>query len=93
MLFCTYGEKFMEAKLTLKLDQAVIDSAKIYAGNSRKSLSKLVEDFFRSLVQDNEARKKYPPLIEDLSGFVSEDDLEEISRNDEKARYILRKDR
>jgi hypothetical protein len=38
-------------------------------------------------------QKKYPPLIEKLSGFVSEEDLEKISRNDKKARYILKKDR
>jgi hypothetical protein len=83
----------MEAKLTLKLDRAVIDSAKVYAGKNRKSLSKLVEDFFRSLVRDDNVQKKYPPLIESLSGFISEEDLENISLNDEKARYILKKDR
>ena len=83
----------MEAKLTLKLDQAVIKSAKMYAGNSHKSLSKLVEDFFGSLVKDNNSQKKYPSLIEELSGFITEEELEKISQNDEKTRYILKKDR
>jgi hypothetical protein len=83
----------MEAKLTLKLDRSVIDSARIYAGNSHKSLSKLVEDFFRSLAQENNMEKKYPPLIEKLSGFITEADLETISLNDEKVRHILKKDR
>jgi uncharacterized membrane-anchored protein YjiN (DUF445 family) len=92
--FCTYREiVIMEAKLTLKLDQAVIDSAKTYAGNSQKSLSKLVEDFFRSLTGDDNMQKKYPPLIEKLSGFISEEDLEKVSRNDEKVRHILKKNR
>jgi hypothetical protein len=39
----------MEAKLTLKLDQMVINSAKKYAENNNRSLSKLVEDYFKNL--------------------------------------------
>ena len=83
----------METKLTLKLDQRVINSAKKYAKTNQKSLSKLVEDFFRNLVYENKPSGKYPPLIEELSGIISEKDLEKLSREDEKARYILRKDR
>jgi hypothetical protein len=51
----------METELTLKLDRAIINSA-----------------------------KKYPPLIQQLSGIISETDLERIYRDDEKVRYILR---
>ena len=83
----------METKLTLKLDQGVIASAKEYAENNHKSLSKLVEDFFRNLVCENNPPGKYPPLIEKLSGVISEADLEKLSQEDEKARRILRKDR
>ena len=83
----------METKLTLKLDQEVIKSAKEYADTNHKSLSKLVEEFFRNLVYENNAPGKYPPLIEKLSGVISEEDLERLSREDEKARYILRKNR
>jgi len=79
----------METKLTLKLDQKVIDSAKEYAKASDKSLSRLVEDFFRSLVHESSPPEKYPPLIEKLSGVISEKDLERIAREDERARYIL----
>ena len=80
----------METKLTLKLDRTVIESAKKYAKNSHKSLSRLVEDFFKSLVYENSPPEKYPPLIEKLSGVISEEELEGISRTDERARYILR---
>ncbi|MCL2834003.1 MAG: DUF6364 family protein [Treponema sp.] len=82
----------METKLTLKLDQEVINSAKKYAEKNHKSLSRLVEDFFKNLVYENISYKKYPPLVENLSGVISEDDLMKLSREDEKARYILRKD-
>ena len=83
----------METKLTLKLDQMVIKAAKEYAEDNHKSLSKLVGDFFRNLVHEKDSPKKYPPLIKKLSGIISEDDLEKLSGEDEKARYILRKDR
>jgi hypothetical protein len=81
----------METKLTLKLDQGVIRSAKKYAESKNKSLSKLVENFFKTLVYEDKPLKKYPPLVMKLSGFISEEDLERISREDEKARRILGK--
>ena len=83
----------MEAKLTLKLDQGAIESAKRYAKKNKKSLSKLVEDFFKNLVSENNAPALYPPLIEKLSGIISEKDLEYLSGKDEKARHILRIDK
>ena len=83
----------METKLTLKLDQTVINSAKKYAQSNHKSLSKLVEDFFKNLVHEENTHKKYPVLIQNLSGVISEEELEKLSREDEKAGYILRKER
>jgi predicted solute-binding protein len=65
----------METKLTLKLDKAVIQSVKKYAQNNNKSLSKLVEQYFRKLASEDEERTKYSPLVEELSGVVSEKDL------------------
>jgi hypothetical protein len=82
----------METKLTLRLDQVVIDSAKQYAENNHKSLSKLVEDYFKNLVYDYKPPKKYPPLIERLSGVISEKDLKKLAKEDERARHILRVD-
>ncbi|MDR1444577.1 MAG: DUF6364 family protein, partial [Treponema sp.] len=65
----------METKLTLKLDQTVINSAKKYAEDNNRSLSKLVEDFFRNLSSENIREEEYPPLIKKLSGIISENDL------------------
>ena len=83
----------METKLTLKLDQSVTRSAKQYAEKNHKSLSKLVEEFFRNLVYEDKPSGTYPPLIEKLSGVISQGDLEKLSLEDEKVRYILRKGR
>jgi hypothetical protein len=80
----------METKLTLRLDKIVINSAKQYAENNHKSLSKLVEDYFKNLAYDYTPPKKYPPLIEKLSGVISEKDLKKLAKDDERARYILR---
>ena len=71
-------ESDMETKLTLKLDRSVIQSAKKYAANNNRSLSKLVEDYFRNLISENEPQKQYSPLVEELSGVISEKDLKNI---------------
>jgi hypothetical protein len=51
----------METKLTLKLDQKVIYSAKKYAENNNRSLSRLVEDYFKNLLSENTYEEEYPP--------------------------------
>jgi len=67
----------METKLTLKLDKKVIQSVKKYAQSNNKSLSKLVENFFRNLVSETESKNElYSPLVEELSGVLSEKDLQ-----------------
>jgi hypothetical protein len=80
----------METKLTLKLDQRVIKSAKEYAENNNRSLSKLVEDYFRNLLSENIQEDEYPPLIKKLSGIISENDLKKLSKDDDRVKYILR---
>lgn len=40
----------MDAKLTIKLDKNVIDRAKDYASSQKRSLSRLIESYLKSLV-------------------------------------------
>ena len=68
----------METKLTLKLDQTVIQSVKQYAEKNNRSLSKLVEDYFRNLISENEPSHRYSPLVEELSGVISENDIKNL---------------
>mgnify|MGYP001254175192 FL=1 len=42
----------METKLTLKLDQTIIQSVKQYAMTNNRSLSRFVEDYFRNLYNE-----------------------------------------
>ena len=82
----------MDTKLTLKLDQVVINSAKKYAEDNNRSLSKLVEDYFKNLSSENMREEEYPPLIKKLSGIISEEDLKKLSKHDDKVKYILREE-
>ena len=61
----------MDAKLTLKLDRSVIDKAKEFAKNKNISLSRMVERYFKALVEKKPTKeKKYSPLVEELSGII-----------------------
>ena len=73
----------METKLTLKLDQNVIQSVKIYAAKNNRSLSKLVEDYFRNLITESSNNKKnISPLVQELSGIINEKDIEGLNYTD-----------
>jgi antitoxin component of RelBE/YafQ-DinJ toxin-antitoxin module len=79
----------METKLTLKLDQKVINSAKKYAENNNLTLSQLVEDYFNNLLSEDTPKFEYPPLVKKLSGIISENDLRKLSQNDDRVKRIL----
>lgn len=62
----------METKLTLRLNDNVIERAKNYARSHKISLSKLIESYLDSITQQKEDEKKISitPLIESLSGVI-----------------------
>ncbi len=62
----------METKLTLRLNEGVIERAKIYAKSQRISLSKMIESYLDSLTREKDSEKKIPitPLVESLSGVI-----------------------
>ena len=82
----------MEAKLTLKLDRAVIEFAKKYAKEHNRSLSRMVENYFSNLSAERINPGKHSPVVESLSGVLSEGDLNKFAREDERAKYILTKE-
>jgi len=43
----------MDTKLTLKLNQKIIEKAKEYASNKKMSLSRLIEAYLQSLTTEN----------------------------------------
>jgi hypothetical protein len=80
----------MNAKLTLKLNEAVIEKAKEYARKNKKSLSELVESFFKTLTAESEqGQTNYTPLTEELSGVLTVAELQDYQ--DQYADYLIKK--
>ncbi|HSV55826.1 MAG TPA: DUF6364 family protein [Magnetospirillaceae bacterium] len=80
----------MESKLTLKLDEAVIDQAKKYAVKRKTSLSKLVEEYFKELSGSESRQPAYVhPVVREISGIISADGG--ISLEDEYSAYLEKK--
>jgi len=57
----------MDTKLTLKLDKFVIEQAKEYASSHKRSLSRIIEAYLKSLVTQN---KKNTEDDFEISPFV-----------------------
>lgn len=58
----------MDTKLTLKLDQQIIEKAKEYASERKLSLSKIVENYLQSLVLDKKDKEfKISPFVKSIS--------------------------
>lgn len=71
----------MNTKLTLNIDQNVIEEAKFYAKNNSVSLSKLIENYLLSLTKKDTEKTKVSPLVESLTGVIS------LKENDYKKEY------
>ena len=64
----------MDTKLTLKLDKFIIDKAKEYASSHKRSLSRLIEAYLKSLVSNDSSNKseefEISPFVKSLSTGV-----------------------
>lgn len=60
----------MDTKLTLRLNDSVIERAKIYAKNHKVSLSKMIESYLDSITKEKEKEETITPLVESLSGVI-----------------------
>lgn len=71
----------MDAKLTLKLDKYVIDKAKDYASSQKRSLSRLIESYLKSLIDTENSKSnsdiKISPFVKSLkTGVKVPDDFD-----------------
>jgi len=55
----------MDTKLTLKLDQEIIERAKKYAADQKISLSRIIENYLNSLTSNESAKNEI-----EISDFV-----------------------
>ncbi|WP_316805742.1 DUF6364 family protein [Pedobacter agri] len=61
----------MDTKLTLKLDQEIIEKAKNYASKQKLSLSRLVENYFNSLTSGElNNGLEISPFVKSLSSGI-----------------------
>ena len=68
----------MNTKLTLRLDDSLIESAKAYSAQTGKSVSKIVSDFF--VIIKNEKLKKcssVTPTVQSLKGILKDSKFSE----------------
>ena len=65
----------MDSKLTLKLNDIVIERAKQYARDHDISLSKLIENYLRAITLDeDQGELKISPLVKSLTGVIELDE-------------------
>ncbi len=62
----------MDTKLTLKLNQAVIEKAKVYASGKKISLSKIVENYLKllTLEEGKDSEFEISPFVKSISTGV-----------------------
>ncbi len=70
----------MQTKLTLRLENALIQQAKNYAKQHDKSLSQVVADYFQILTQQNK-NPVIAPVTKSLIGIL---DASNVDKNDYK---------
>jgi cell division protein FtsX len=60
----------MNTKLTLKLESSVINQAKKYARKHQTSVSKMVENYLKSVTHEEMDQEDISPLVKSLSGVI-----------------------
>ena len=64
----------MDTKLTLKLDKFVIEQAKKYASSHKRSLSRIIEAYLKSLINQNKMNSEedieISPFVKSISSGV-----------------------
>ena len=73
----------MQAKLTLRLEEQLIENAKLVAKQSGKSLSQMVADYFLQLEQKTPIKSQsLPPITSSLLGCIKTGKSEELDEDD-----------
>jgi hypothetical protein len=63
----------MQTKLTVRVDDQLIQSAKRYASKRGISLSRLIENYLSSLAVEQDEQLVQTPILQRLSGILPED--------------------
>ena len=76
----------MNRKLTLSLDERIIQNAKEYAASNNESLSKLVENYFKFIItktnkKNTHGKNESVPILNELSGIISIPDTLDVKED------------
>lgn len=68
----------MSTKLTLTIDESIIQQAKKYAKIKENSLSNIIENYLKMLVKENpNSETEFTPIVKSLkSSFTAESDFD-----------------
>jgi len=73
-----YLEAAMQTKLTLRLEDQLIEQAKSYAAQAGKSVSQIVAEYFKLLTsQKVKVNSPSAPITQSLRGLLRESKLDE----------------
>jgi len=66
----------MNTKLTLTIDESVIENAKKYAKGKGRSLSNLIENYLRAITKDQSAtiESELTPIVKSMKGSFTKPD-------------------
>lgn len=60
----------MHTKLTLSLNENVIEQAKKYAKENNISLSRMIENYLKAITENKTKKQKISPLVKSLTGVI-----------------------
>jgi hypothetical protein len=60
----------MQTKLTLSIDNDIIEQAKEYARQQHRSLSNMVENYLKLVVRKGTPTEEISPIVASLSGIL-----------------------
>lgn len=68
----------MNTKLTLTIEQTIIEKAKKYANNKGRSLSDIIENYLKVITKEDEVEKaELTPIVKSLKGaFKAPEDFD-----------------
>lgn len=83
----------MDAKLTLKLNKVVIEQAKEYAASHKRSLSRIIEAYLKSLVSHDDGNAndelQISPFVKSM--FTGINIPADIDYKEEYSNYLTKK--
>ena len=74
----------MQTKLTVRVNEHLIKTAKLYAKEQGVSLSQLIENYLRTLASSQDVPYTSTPVLDRLSGILPS----EVSTEEQKQRWV-----